>query len=133
MGGKRGSDSLNLEGNQEIKYSQGLGKRMNNWAEMFGLLIGLHLAKERELSKIEIMGDSLLTIQHLQRGSLPNNNLLSILLQKILSILNSFTHKAFYHILRSENEEVDPQENQACLLDAGQIFINGMFGWNVIP
>ena len=84
---------------------------------MYGLLPGLQLANDRDVSRLVILGDSLITIQHLQKGFLLKNNNLSLLLRKINSTLKSFSQKAYYHILRSQNKEADTQTNQAFLLE----------------
>lgn len=41
----------------------------NNQYEMHGLLLGLNLVKDMDLSQIIILGDSLITIQYLCKGS----------------------------------------------------------------
>ena len=84
---------------------------------MYGLLPGLQLANDRDSSRLVILGDSLITIQQLQKCFLLNNNNLSLLLRKINSTLKSFSQKAYYHILRSQNKEADTQTNQAFLLE----------------
>ena len=84
---------------------------------MYGLLLGLQLANDRDVSKLVILGDSLITIQHLQKGFLLKNNNLSLLLRKISSTQKLFSQKAYYHILRSQNKEVDTKMNQAFLLE----------------
>lgn len=52
-------------------------------AEMYGLLLGIQLAKERGISGITIAGDSLITIKFLQIGTTPNANKLNLLLQEL--------------------------------------------------
>ena len=84
---------------------------------MYGLLPHLQLANDRDVSKLVILGDPLITIQHLQKGFLLKNNNLSLLLRKINCALKSFPQKAYCHILKIQNKEVDTQTNQAFLLE----------------
>ena len=84
---------------------------------MYGLLPGLQLANDRDVSRLVILGDSLITIQHLQKRFLLKKFFLSLLLRKINSALKSFPQKAYCHILKSQNKEVDTQTNQAFLLE----------------
>lgn len=100
---------------------------------MYGLFLGLLLATKRNISKIVVLGHSLLMIQHLERCSLQKNNNHSLLFHKIQSLLVYFHHNYFYHILRGLNKEVDEQAKKACLLEVGQTNVNGILGWKPIP
>lgn len=79
----------------------GLGKEINNMSEMYNLLLGLILAKDHEISKIAIVGYSLITIHFLQKGVSSKESKLNILLQRLMSTLEFFQHKSFFHVIRS--------------------------------
>lgn len=56
---------LNPDGIIETKYAWGLGRKTNNQVEMYGFLHGLHIAKDKEIKDIVILGDSLITSHYL--------------------------------------------------------------------
>lgn len=95
---------------------------------MYGLFLGLNLAKEMKITKIVIFGDSLLIIQYLYRGSFPKYNKLKILLHRIMVALDYFHFKNFFHILKSQDREANKKSNLVGLLKMGEININDLLG-----
>ena len=48
-----------------------MGRKTNNRAKMYGFLLGLTLAHDMGIFKLIILGDSMITIEHLINGSYP--------------------------------------------------------------
>lgn len=124
---------INPEGETKIKFEWGLGHIWNNLAEMYGLFLGLQLTKKQYIPSIIILRDSLIIIQILQMSSFPKNNQLALLLWRIFGILDTFSHKSFFHILHSQNKEAYLQANIACQVEEGQYEVNSSTNWMVIP
>lgn len=55
------------DGTLITRYPWGFGLMTNNHAKLRGLLLGMILAKYTNLPNIVIIGNSLITIQHLQK------------------------------------------------------------------
>lgn len=91
---------------------------------MYGFMLELNLVKETEITKIIVLGDSLLTIQNFYRGYFPNDNQFKQLFHKIIEVSKHFHLKNFFHILRSQNIVAHKQVNIVFLLKIGQTHIN---------
>lgn len=105
----------------------------NNQAEMYDLQLSPILAKDLNIPNMEILLDSLLTIQHLHRGSCPKENNLKPMLQRISRALEFFPLKSFFHILKHQNSEANRQANISHLLKDGKIEVNGIQDRKNIP
>jgi len=108
---------INPKGTIEASYSWGLGRRSNNQAEIYGILQGLIIAKDRVVGDIIILGYPMITIQYIIKGNRPKENHLSRSLQRIRTLMENFHSRNFFHIIRSNNMEVDMMENLACSLE----------------
>jgi len=68
---------INPNGITEVKLSWGLVRRSNNQVEMCGLLQGLYIAKGKGVEDLIMLGDSLITIHHMNPNNLPKDNSLA--------------------------------------------------------
>jgi len=65
-------------------------KKRSNLAEMYGLFQGLCIGKDKGITHIVILGDSLVLIQYLIKKISPRDNSLAQVLGRIKSLLDSF-------------------------------------------
>lgn len=119
----------------EVRYAWGLGRKTISHAEVYGLFHGRSIAKNKGVKDIIILGDS-----HIYPIISPNLAIqrkipysLSQISDKIKSLASFFHSKDFFHILRSNNLEVDKETNKACTLGEAILDINGTLEFNLIP
>lgn len=108
----------------EIKYAWGLGRKTNNQDEMYGLLQGFHIAKDKGLQDIIVLGDLLVTIQYLIKEGRLKENYLVLILQIIRDLITYFHSKGFFQVLRINNMDVDLQENRGFSMGETKLEIN---------
>ena len=88
-------------------------KLTNNLAEYYGLLLGLHLAQNYGLHKIEVCMDSLLIVKQINgEWKINEPNLLNIH-EKIIKEIKTFDKFKISHVLREQNLIADGLANQA--------------------
>jgi ribonuclease HI len=73
----------------------GLGQGTNNMAELLALKFLLSFACEKEISNLQIFGDSMLVISWLRRTQQCHNIMLSPILDEVFTIANLFTNMSF--------------------------------------
>lgn len=66
---------INPDGNIEDMYARSLGWRTNNQVEAYGLLFGMNMAITEGIKKPQILGESMIIINHM-RNNTPTNNTL---------------------------------------------------------
>lgn len=96
---------------------------------MHDLLQILLLEKSIQVTNITILGDLLIIIQHLHSKTWPKGSFLENLLKRIKVLLDEFSHKYFFHILRDQSIEADKRTNCACHLKDRKLEINGAQRW----
>ena len=64
-------------------YVWGLGKKTNNQAEAYGLLLGLTLAQQKRIRILNVMGESLLIIKSMINNREAKNSMLNQILKRI--------------------------------------------------
>lgn len=113
--GKAGSGAVLYDsiGNEVFTISRNLGIQTNNYAEYFGLLIGLQEASRREIKYIHVEGDSQLVINQLKGKYKIKNEKLKILYLALQPIISGFTDIKFKHIYRNKNSRADELANKA--------------------
>lgn len=117
-GGSRGNPGT--AGSGAVLYRQGeeiwcdatyVGRQTNNYAEYNGLLMGLEYAKEQNIRRLRIEGDSLLVIQQMTgKFQCKSLNLLP-LYQRAKELEKEFEHITYHHIYRSHNKRADALSN----------------------
>jgi len=113
--GKAGSGAVLYDsiGNEVFTISRNLGIQTNNYAEYFGLLIGLQEASKRDIKYIHVEGDSQLVINQLTGKYRIKNEKLKILYLALQPIISGFTDIKFKHIYRNKNSRADELANKA--------------------
>ena len=113
--GKAGSGAVLYDsiGNEVFTISRNLGIQTNNYAEYFGLLIGLQEASKRKIKYIHVEGDSQLIINQLTGKYRIKNEKLKILYLALQPIISGFTDIKFKHIYRNKNSRADELANKA--------------------
>jgi len=120
-GGSRGNPGHSGAGS--VIYHQGsemwnrsmyLGDdRTNNYAEYYGLIVGLIGAKHLKIKNLRVEGDSKLIINQVTGKFKVNSALLKPLYQKVKTQLEAFDNVEFNHIYRDKNKRADELANIA--------------------
>ena len=97
----------------------GLGEGSNNYAEVMSLKLILLLAVEKNIRKINIMGDSLLIINWANKHSECHTLRLRPILEEIHLLVTRFDHISFSHVYREQNELADKVSKEAMGLHLG--------------
>ena len=114
---------LDPRGHVEQTFAWGLGYRTNNEAEWLGLLQGLKILSNKDLSRIMIFGDSRHVIYKMINGYTTGSIKCHCLHDKITPLLSK--HYEFFHILRINNTAADALANTGASLPQGQFCLNG--------
>lgn len=112
--GKCGAGAVIYLNNNEIwSDSVYLGTQTNNYAEYYGMVIGLKEAIKRNIKDIYVEGDSMLVIkQMLGHYSVKSDNL-KALFKEAKTLQLQFNYINFKHIYRNKNQRADELANQS--------------------
>jgi ribonuclease HI len=77
------------------------------------------LALEKEITQLQIFGDSLLVIQWMKGDYMLRNFLLQPLFSDIKNLQSTFSHISFSHVYRDKNIEADRLSKQGLELQEG--------------
>lgn len=102
----------------------GLERKTNNQGEMYGLLQGLCITKDKCIQDIIVLGDLLVTIQYLLKEGSPKDNFLALVPHIIRDLITSFHYKGLFHILIIKNMDVDMQANRSFYTEGTKVEIN---------
>ena len=100
------------EGKVVFELAEYLGIQTNNYAEYMGLLIGLRLAKEKNIRHIKIEGDSNLVIQQVRGLWRVKEPRLKPLFETIMKLLIDFKVESINHVYREYNKAADALTNE---------------------
>ena len=101
------------EGRQLFKMSRYLGRKTNNEAEYWALLLGLREARRLGGKSVRIFTDSELMERQVNGLYRVKNENLKVLHTSVIRLLNEFVSHAIVSIPREENREADRLANQA--------------------
>ncbi|MDD4081752.1 MAG: ribonuclease HI family protein [Sphaerochaetaceae bacterium] len=91
-----------------------IGNNTNNVAEYMGLIYGIQVAIDYNVSKLNIFSDSLLVVNHINGIYKITNSKLKPLYNQAIKLLEHFTDGFIIsHIDRSKNSRADELANQA--------------------
>ena len=94
---------LFLKDDHYFTFKAGLGGGSNNFAELYALKLLLTLALDKQVSSIQVYGDSLLIINCIQ-GKYKSHNLnLAELLCEVIRLNDFFEQAVYQHIYRERN------------------------------
>jgi ribonuclease HI len=111
-------------GQRMITYSWNLGTTTNNSAEAYALLKGTQIAKERQINKLIIIGDSKTIIRYFVKSTNPKNSMLKRIIDRTRDTISSM-RPCFYHVRRANNWRADEQANKAIGKGTGHLEIQG--------
>jgi len=92
---------------------QALGKKTNNQAEYAGLLLGLQLAVDHDVRRLEVRGDSQLIIKQMRGEYKVSSADLKPLYNLARELATNFDHIDFMHVYRKDNARADELSNEA--------------------
>jgi hypothetical protein len=108
-----------------MEHSWNLGATTNNKAKTYFMHMGIQLEKKRNITKLNIVGDSKNTIHYLIKVSPPKETSLDNLVGHIKHSLQGL-RVHFFHILRHHNTVADSLANKSIGLAPGHMRVNGM-------
>jgi len=132
-GDRRGGILINFEGIVEDGYAWGQVRKTNNQVEAYGFLLGLSLAKKNGIKEMQMLGDSMLIINHMRYNSATQNIILNQIIKCSQGMISLFDHVTFFHVLRGNNQEADRQANLACWMNEESSNVNGIKEMIFIP
>ena len=103
-------------GGELTERAETIGEATNNVAEYRALLLGIKLAKELGADEVELVADSMLTVEQVRGNWKVKQAHLKPLRQRVVQELADFGSWSIRHVRRGENERADELLNDA--LDA---------------
>jgi len=115
--GKSGCGAVIYLNNNEIwngvKYT---GVQTNNYAEYYGMIIGLEEAVKKGIKEISVEGDSMLVIKQMLGHYRVKSDNLKELFKKSKELQLNFDYINFKHIYRNKNSRADELANKSLIL-----------------
>jgi ribonuclease HI len=115
--GRAGAGAVLYEGSREIwsdaKYVG--DKETNNVAEYTGLIMGLHEARRRNISRLLVRGDSELIIKQMNGQYAVKSENIRHYHQAAKDLANQFKWIEFRHVYRKDNARADELSNKGLL------------------
>ncbi len=115
--GRSGAGAVLYEGSREIwadaKYVG--DKETNNVAEYTGLIMGLHEARRRNISRLLVRGDSELIIKQMNGQYAVKSENIRHYHQAAKDLANQFNWIEFRHVYRKDNARADELSNKGLL------------------
>jgi ribonuclease HI len=108
-----------------------LGNVSNNIVEAYALWEGVQIAREKRISKIVILGDSMMVAWEIIKISMTGNNVFNSIISHTLTLLAKFEEIKIFHIKREFNSYVDYWAKLRSRLNEGTIIINGVRGFSL--
>jgi ribonuclease HI len=103
-------------GNELAERAETIGEATNNVAEYRALLLGIELAKQVGADELELVADSMLTVEQVLGNWKVKQAHLRPLREQVVEALEDFEKWSIRHVKRGENERADELLNDA--LDA---------------
>jgi len=121
---------IDLEGIKVLSYSWGIDEDTNNIAEALALSQGLSQALAKNITDLNVFGDSHIIIQALSSKILSSHMRLMQILKKIKLFMDNFQSIHLFHILRELNGKEYKEANKAALLSKGVLSLDGNKGYD---
>jgi ribonuclease HI len=103
-------------GGELTERAETIGDATNNVAEYRALLLGIQLAKELGADQVELVADSMLTVEQVRGNWKVKQEHLRPLRERVAKELADFDSWSIRHVRRDDNERADQLLNDA--LDA---------------
>ena len=104
---------LYLEEGHFFHARWGLGEGTNNKAELMALYMLLLLAFEKGIQRLQVFGDSSVTINWINQTLQCHNILLIPILEEAIQLKSIFNSISFAHIYREQNQEANTASKEA--------------------
>jgi ribonuclease HI len=104
--------SIRYKGHRVLDYYWNLGIITNKRAEAYAMYQGVQLVKQRQISSLNIIGDSKNIIRIFIRNSTPKDIRLKKIVDHIRFSLKNLQVN-YYHVVRKHNTTVDEMANLA--------------------
>jgi ribonuclease HI len=124
---------LDPGGNTLFQFAWGLGVKTNNIVEAYSLYLGLKIARDHQIHKLTVIGDSMIIIRVVINNHSLENNLLRGIILRIKFIAQEFEEFNFYHVKRTLNSQADTMAKIASREMQGEILLNDERGTLPIP
>eukprot|EP00253_Pinus_taeda_P030772 PITA_30772 len=98
---------IHLNHDHTLKASVGLGPGSNNYAELSALRLLICWSLQRNISTIQIFGDSMNVVKWVNGNEICQNQILKPILEDILSLKSRFNNFSICHIYRDKNTAAD--------------------------
>ena len=102
---------LYLKEDHYFTFKAGWGVGTNNLAELYAMKLLLILALDKQITKIQVFGDSLLVINWITGKFRMHNLQLALILQEVNRFFDFFEQEDFKHIYRERNALADKLAN----------------------
>jgi ribonuclease HI len=120
-GGSRGNPGpaavaavvTDASGGELTERAETIGRATNNVAEYRALLLGIELAKELGADEVELVADSMLTVEQVRGNWKVKQEHLRPLRQQVVRALEGFGSWSIRHVKRGDNERADELLNDA--------------------
>eukprot|EP00253_Pinus_taeda_P011302 PITA_11302 len=99
--------SIHLNNEHTLKASVGLGMGSNNFAELMALRLLMCWSLQKNISRIQIYGDSMNVINWVNGKSSCQNQILKVVFDEIMSLKSHFNSISICHIYREKNSTAD--------------------------
>jgi ribonuclease HI len=104
---------LHLSNRVSFKIKMGLGSGTNNFAELMSLKL-LLFSKEKNVTSLQVFGDSQVVVKWVQNQQQCHNILLLPILEEVQRLVVSFDIFEIHHVFRERNMEVDRLSKEGC-------------------
>ena len=119
---------LYLKEDHYFTFKVGLGLGTNNLAELYAMKLLLILDLDKQITKIQVFGDSMLVINWITGKFRIHNLQLAQILQEVSRLSDFFEQADFKHIYRERNTLADKLANDGGKVQNGYWFISKFKG-----
>ena len=106
-----------LSGYNWFKFDASIGPASNNMVELSIILMTMKLALHRKIKHIQVLGDSLLLIDCLNKKIQPKNIYLRPIIDDIISLMELFDKISIDHIFLEQNTQEDCLSKQGLQIE----------------
>ena len=101
-----------------------MGRKSNNGAEWLALIKGLEIANNDGMEELAVYDDSLMVIREARLLYKKMKGLITKMHHILIYLGREFKSIKFFHILRTNNKQVDLMANRGVSLDYGELVCN---------
>jgi len=109
---------LHLSNRVSFKIKMGLGSSTNNFAELMSLKL-LLFTKEKNVTSLQVFGDSQVVVKWVQNQQQCQNILLLHILEEVQRLVVSFDVFEIHHVFKERNMIADQLSKDIFLMEQG--------------